>query len=507
MDALTGFQFSSSHPFVIAVDRNDQNTPNTIKAECQKDNYGLYALKFSRSSAKRNDIVLDLTTVNGTATIDRHRSTVKRDGHGSINGQHSMPRPYVRAIDRHEYFEPCQSHETTTQPMTSLHIEDLDTDDNDIDECYQIEFNETRGIKDMKKYHAIDRHRPNGADRSPNPRAVTNSINDNNRMECDRNGNDSNFTKTTTMQRPPPPPLPPKRTRNSAQKNRRCHSASPKPTELYTKSNAAINPITNQSIVPNQRNRYDHISSERLPFSDNASGKLSTVPYHDKNGNTAINTLENRCVLPGKLSNKYATEECASTIRSSNIVAVTGTAAAADGRIHRSEYDMSARTDDYNQRNNRRKDAPIDANRKQSYFFARGNTWQLDKISAGDVSTDYKAAYELPTQLSDDTESDVTIDAKQQELQRMLQQEQVQYSHYHQKQQQKQQPEHQSEQKYQQQIITLQNNSKNDPAKPNACARKTPSTINNCSGINQYSIDSDEFSVYTHRKKYSIEMI
>lgn len=194
--------FNSVNP-LFTVDRTEESAPSTFKVDCQRDNYGLYALKFSRSVAKRSDVMLN--EIDDNVTMDRCRSNARQTGHGSINGRSLLPKPYARATDKHEYFEPCQSYAESQQTNRKARIptEDNHDDENDIDEYYQIEFNETRGIRDMKKYR-----------RAPivGPKTATNSINVN-RMSGDRNANDGNCAM---FQRPPPPPppLPPKRTRN-----------------------------------------------------------------------------------------------------------------------------------------------------------------------------------------------------------------------------------------------------------------------------------------------------
>lgn len=446
--------------------------------------------------AKRNDVILNLAAIDdNNATIDRHRSTVKRTGHGSINGRYTIAKAHGRATDKHEYFEPCQAADTASHQFnrnTRIHIVDTDELDADdaIDEYYRMEFNETRGIRDMKKYHTVDRHQAGAADRKPaiSPRtAVPGTIADN-RMRSGRSASGA----TAQRPPPPPPPLPPKRTRNLAQKNRRCHSASPKPMEHQqhqqhqhhaTKSTATINPIKNYGVVSNdQRNRYDHFSpgsGERSPRTTNAAAQLPGFSHDNGyNDSAAVPTLDCRRTSPANFAPRSPTAEEAAT-RSTHVSAAR--------TAQRPDCEMDARIEDAGHAAARHKDAaPIGANRKQSYFFARGNTWQLDKISVGDVPTDCRTAFGMSTQPSDDSEPDEPMDAvKRQQLQQQPQQ-----RHQHAT------------------IAANQAHPKHDPAKPSATARKAPSIImSNCNGINQHSIDSDEFAVYTHRKKYAIEMI
>lgn len=442
--------------------------------------------------AKRNDVILNLAAIDdNNATIDRHRSTVKRTGHGSINSRYTIAKAYGRATDKHEYFEPCQAPDTASHQFnhkSGIHIVDTDELDADdaIDDYYRMEFNETRGIRDMKKYHTVDRHQA-GADRLPaiSPRTAVPSTIADNRVRSGRSASGA-----ATAQRPPPPPppppLPPKRMRNLAQKNRRCHSASPKPMEHQqhqqqhhaTKSNATINPIKNCSVVPDQRNRLDHLSpdsAERSPRTANAAAQLAGFSHDTSYNESAAGTLDRRRASPANFVPRSPTAGEAAT-RSTHGSAV---------RAQRPECEMDARIEGAGHANAPHKNG---INRKQSYFFARGNTWQLDKISVGDVPADCRTAFGMSTQPSDDTEPDEPMDAvKRQQLQQLQQLHQQRHQHAT--------------------IAANQAHPKHDSAKSSATARKAPSIMSNCNAINQHSIDSDEFAVYTHRKKYAIEMI
>lgn len=189
---------------------------NARKSECQKDNYGLYALKFNRSvAAKRNSIITNLPpTVD---SLNYHESTASPSVGAIIQSQ------TTRAINakkhlattasefRHEYFQPCQANANDGRANRTQRRQISDDDDNDPNEYLKIEFNETGGLEEIKTCHAI-------AGGNSNPGQPTNTIkhikNSKNNDIKKINSGENHPGCVPQQQRAPPPPVPPKRNKN-----------------------------------------------------------------------------------------------------------------------------------------------------------------------------------------------------------------------------------------------------------------------------------------------------
>lgn len=256
----------------------------TSKSDSQKDNFGLYALKFNRSAAaKRNGVVMNLTTVDSlnpsdesatpspTSTIETTiRSNAKTTAVNRKKLLSTMGSAATTSTTecKHEYFQPCQANESDDDHINCTLPRQIDNEnDNDSNEYLKIEFNETGGLKEIKTCQM-------NADSNNNNPYKPNTIN------RTKNSKNNDFKKIDTScssgDVPPPlpkvpPPVPPKRNKNfiatnvllqqnhqhgasiaAASANATAHNAKPtssKIKENKLKSNTAINQNNSHAIA------------------------------------------------------------------------------------------------------------------------------------------------------------------------------------------------------------------------------------------------------------------
>lgn len=168
------------------------NSPNLC--DSQRDNYGLYALKYNRSvKAKRGGVIMNLTSTEDSPHHEASASPLTTTNVMTIPKTPALPYEY-----KHEHFQPCQSSvDIEIDKKPSTHI----TDSN---EYYKIEFSEESGLKELK--HVVDKSNDKNCE--------------NNKMK--------QTTFATPLKHGKLTPVPPRRVKNIPQK------ASPKTIERNT---------------------------------------------------------------------------------------------------------------------------------------------------------------------------------------------------------------------------------------------------------------------------------
>lgn len=254
----------STHISTISslVDRSLCRDNTQQMHESQKENFGLYALKYNRSAASKRNSVFRILTPGGGSPLRKYSST-------SSNIAYNF---------RHEQFQPCQT------------IDDNGNNDDDDDETTKrmVAMSEQK----TSGYYKIEFSDDDGLDETPN--ACKNfKENLNNRIkqnECD----DTNRTQMSTA------PHPPKRVRNVPVRSKPVENrkqilaneslarrqSSPKPSKQMNYKNSAKYAHVTQS---NEMSQND--CGNKLPFTakKNKSELYRIVEMekysNDENGN------------------------------------------------------------------------------------------------------------------------------------------------------------------------------------------------------------------------------
>lgn len=424
----------------------------------------MYALKFNRSVAKRNDVISNSTSIGDSLHNDdqQQRSTSNIETHSILNRCNTFTKSNLRSASvKHEYFEPCQMNDNRQiNYKDKLHMDDAD-------EYYKIEFNEASGIKEVKKCHTISESQQIECKTMDNAKKLTNVCNNNNNNNKYNQMNSGDNVIVNSHK--PPAPIPPKRMKNAMQKARYSQSVSPQPMKQL-KFDTTINPIKNHIVVSNQSEQLDGIladSCERLDENDNK--KLFSITNNYGNNNDINYAMKNHRVSVANSQNIMHTQEKYPTEMVSIINANQIDASIANKCIDSNNNDDDEHYDIRNKRKSMKKNPSKNGNK---HFPRSKCTWHLNNISNAETSASSTPSSPPTKKNYNEVQSEWKMINPGKHQPNISKNEKS--------------PHQTNDQKYQ--------------SNPKYHANSSRYT-------NQYSIDSDEFSVYTHTKKYAIEMI
>lgn len=221
--------------------------------ESQKENFGLYALKYNRSSASRRGSVLKILTPNGGSP----RRKLSANSSASVYNF------------KHEHFQPCQSA-----------YDDNDSDasnDNAANEFYQIELSEGECINGLKNIEA----------RKNDKNCKNMKIQQN---ESETNGNDSAA--------PVPAPVPPRRVKSVPLTRPRADPLAQLKANLQF-----IDDETNNSKSSNQSESSPHQKAELKCSTVTQQHKMRSPRVHTIKSNASAIATENQSLSSARLAN------------------------------------------------------------------------------------------------------------------------------------------------------------------------------------------------------------
>lgn len=169
----------------------DENTSNANNLQChenQRSNYGLYALKYNRTVAKRTGILMNMNLSTNEYYAQHFHNDSNEHMRNLSSNQLEM---------KHEQFEPCQAEDHENNSLTHV------TDNR---EYYKIEFSEEHGLRrsrnSKQSYHQKQKDEFCRSHINVHSKKVQNQ-----RAINDHNNNSSHPEHSQTKRTAPVPPM------------------------------------------------------------------------------------------------------------------------------------------------------------------------------------------------------------------------------------------------------------------------------------------------------------